>query len=280
MKKGTFLAERRSIMKKGVVLAVLLVLSFIVAGPASAHFGMVIPSEEVVVKEGDAELKELKVDLLFWHPAEEIGMELVKPTRFSVFAKDEETDLLDSLKPANTKGYQTWTTSYKVKKPGVYAFYMEPKPYWEPAEGIYIIHYTKTLVSAFGAAKKGWDVELGVKTEIVPVTNPFRVYARSDRTGFRKDNVFRGIVKLDGKPVPNAQVEIEYYNKNHENEVTEFMLTHTTADDKGEFAWSVTKAGWWGFAALNTSDTKLTHDGEGKEIELGAVLWIKYEDRK
>ena len=266
-------------MRKGMLWFAFLALSLFFAGTASAHFGMVIPEDEVVPSVGNTQLKELKVDLLFWHPAEDIGMELVKPTRFGVAFKDEETDLLDALKAVETKGYRTWTTSNKIKKPGVYAFFMEPRPYWEPAEGIYIIHYTKTLVSAFGG-EKGWDQELGLKTEIVPVTNPFHMYTCPDRKSFRKDNVFRGIVKLNGKPVPNAQVEIEYYNKNKESEVTEFMYTHTTADSNGEFAWAVTKAGWWGFAALNTSDTKLTHDGEGKEVELGAVLWVKFEDRK
>ena len=35
-------------------------------------------------------------------------------------------------------------------------FYMEPKPYWEPAEDCFIIHYTKTVVTAFGD-DEGWD---------------------------------------------------------------------------------------------------------------------------
>lgn len=52
---------------------------------------------------------------------------------------------------------------------------MEPKPYFEPAEDCYIIHYTKTVVSAFGL--EGWDRELGLKTEIVPLTRPFGLYA-------------------------------------------------------------------------------------------------------
>jgi cobalt/nickel transport protein len=32
-----------------------------------------------------------------------------------------------------------------------------------------------------------------------------------------------------------------------------------------------------GFAALNMSDEKLVQDGEKKDIELGAVLWVKFE---
>ena len=39
-------------------------------------------------------------------------------------------------------------------------------------------------------------------------------------------------------------------------------------------------AGWWGFAALNTSDEKKKHQGEDKDIELGAVLWVEFHDMK
>ena len=73
-------------------------------------------------------------------------------------------------------------------------FYMEPQPYWEPAEDTLIVHYTKTVVTAFGD-DEGWDEEIGLKAEIVPLSKPFGLYA---------GNVFQGIVKLNGKPVPFA----------------------------------------------------------------------------
>ena len=44
----------------------------------------------------------------------------------------------------------------------------DPQPYWEPAEDAFIIHYTKTVVTAFGD-DGGWDEEIGLKTEIVPL---------------------------------------------------------------------------------------------------------------
>ena len=52
------------------------------------------------------------------------------------------------------------------------------------------------------------------------------------------------------------------------------------ADGNGVFTYAVPKAGWWGFAALNTSDEKLKHDGEEKDIEIGAVIWVEFHDWK
>jgi cobalt/nickel transport protein len=251
-------------MMKRKLFGVCLLISIVfTAGSASAHFGMVIPSDQMVMQEDD---RNVKVDLLFWHPFEGIGMELVKPARFAVVANGEQKDLLESLKPVKTNGHQTLTAQYTIKRPGVYVFYMEPQPYWEPAEDCFIVHYTKTVVTAFGD-DEGWDEELGLKTEIVPLSKPFGLY-----TG----NVFQGIVKLDGNPVPHAEVEVEYYNESGQYTApTDYMVTQTIkADANGVFTYAAPKAGWWGFAALNTSD------GKEKDIELGAVIWVQFHDMK
>ena len=256
-------------MKRGAFLGCLLVLIFVAAGPALAHFGMVIPSDQMVMQDDS---RDVKVDLLFWHPFEGIGMDLVKPAKFAVVVNGKEQDLLSSLKSTKTKGRQTWAADYKITRPGVYVFYMEPQPYWEPAEDCYIVHYTKSVVTAFGD-DEGWDEEIGLKTEIVPLSKPFGLYA---------GNVFQGIVKLNGKPVPYAEVEVEYYNKDGKYTApTDYMVTQALkADGNGVFTYAAPVAGWWGFAALNTSDEKKKHEGEDKDIELGAVLWVKFHDMK
>lgn len=256
-------------MKKAAFFVLALVWALMTAGPASAHYGMVIPSDQMVMQ---GEETNINMNLMFWHPFEGHGMDLVKPAKFAVVINGKETNLLGALKSTKTKGHQTWTTSYKIQRPGVYVFYMEPQPYWEPAEDCFIIHYTKTVVTAFGD-DEGWDEEIGLKTEIVPLSKPYGLYA---------GNVFQGIVKLDGKPVPYAEVEVEYYNKDGEfGAPTDYMVTQTIkADGNGVFTYGAPKAGWWGFAALNTSDTTKKHDGVEKDIELGAVLWVKFHEMK
>ena len=75
------------------------------------------------------------------------------------------------------------------------------------------------------------------------------------------------------EPVPGADVEVELYNKDKKYEApNEYMVTQVVkADANGVFTYAVPFAGWWGFAALNTADEKLDHDGTPKNVELGAV---------
>ena len=256
-------------MKKTVFGLVMVLVLIGLCGRAFAHFGMVVPSDSMVMQ---GESKVVRVTLSFSHPFEGIGMELLKPKVFGVVAKGKKTDLLGALKKTKVMDHTAWETKYTIKRPGVYVFYMEPMPYWEPAEDCFIVHYTKTAVTAFGD-DEGWDEEIGLKTEIVPLSKPFGLYA---------GNVFQGIVKLDGKPVPYAEVEVEYYNEKGKSEApTDYMVTQTIkADRNGVFTYAVPRAGWWGFAALNTSDKKMKHKGQEKDIEIGAVILVKFHDWK
>ena len=252
-------------MKKFFIFIIMTIIASFSAGVALAHFGMLIPSDSMVMQNDN---RTINVILSFSHPFEGEGMELVKPNVFGVMANGEKADLLETLTKTKVMGHTAWETSYTIKRPGVYMFYMEPKPYWEPAEDCYIVHYTKTVVTAFGD-DEGWDQEIGLKTEIVPLSKPYGLY-----TG----NVFQGIVKMDGKPVPFGEVEVEYYNKERKAQApTDYMVTQTIkADANGVFTYSAPKAGWWGFAALNTSDKNI----KGKDVEIGAVLWVKFHDWK
>ncbi len=237
--------------------------------PAMAHFGMVIPSDTMVMQDDN---RDITVTLSFSHPMEMAGMELVKPKIFAVSANGKKQDLLGFLNPVKVMDHAAWTVQYAVKRPGTYVFHMEPQPYWEPAEDCFIVHLTKTVVTAFGD-DEGWDVELGLKTEIVPITKPFGLY---------KGNVFQGIVKMDGKPVPYAEVEVEYYNKEKTAHApTDYMVTQTIkADKNGLFTYATPASGWWGFAALNTADYTIAYDGREKDVEMGAVIWVYFHDWK
>ena len=252
-------------MKRLFMLIIMSIIIIFSAGSVMAHYGMLIPSDSMVMQNDN---RTVNLTLSFSHPFEGEGMELIKPAVFGVMANEKKANLLEKLQKTSVMGHTAWETSYTIKRPGVYMFYMEPKPYWEPAEDCYIVHYTKTVVTAFGD-DEGWDQEIGLKTEIVPLSKPYGLYA---------GNVFQGIVKLDGKPVPYCEVEVEYYNKDGKAQApTDYMVTQTIkADVNGVFTYAAPKAGWWGFAALNTSEEKI----KGKDVEIGAVLWVKFHDWK
>lgn len=246
------------------------ILTFIafmlVASPAFAHFGMVIPDSNVATQE----TRSTNLAISFSHPFEDVGMKLEKPKQFFVLANGKKIDLLPTLSTAKVMDKEAWKTAFRFKRPGVYQFIMEPTPYWEPEEDCFIIHYTKTYVAAFGS-EEDWDAPAGLPTEIIPLTRPYGLYAGSS---------FTGQVLSNGKPVANAEVEYELYNKDGFTAPTEHHVTMVTkTDSNGVFTVTCPKAGWWGFAALTTADYTLTApSGKEKPVELGAVTWIKFDN--
>ena len=259
---------------KKLLTLVSLTLIAITTSSAQAHFQMIIPADDMVKQ---SESRHLNLDLLFWHPFEGVGMNMDKPVKFGVLAKGKNQDLLPSLKAYKKKDrsggqFDAYKTKYSLKRPGDHVFYVEPKPYWEPAEESFIIHYTKVIVNAFGM-EEGWDEEVGLKTEIVPLTRPY---------GLWTNNVFQGVIKVKGKPVPYSEVEVEYYaEKSAITAPADPMITQVVkADKNGVFTYAMPKAGWWGFAALNEDDKTMKHNGKDYPIEIGAVLWVNTHDMK
>lgn len=236
---------------------------------AQAHFGMIIPDTNVA----SPAVKSATMQISFSHPFEMKGMDMEQPKAFFVMSEGNKTDLLPSLKPSAVMDHKAWQASYTFARPGVFIFGMEPTPYWEPEEDSFIIHYTKTVIGAFGD-ETGWDTPTGMKTEIMPFTRPFANYA---------GNSFTGQVLRDGKPLPFADVEVEYYNRDKKFAApTEYHVTQVVkADADGVFTYACPLSGWWGFAALSTADFKLkAPDATMKNVELGAVLWIYLDSWK
>lgn len=255
-------------MQRCLILCLCSMFFFSLANVSQAHFGVILPDKSMV-KQGDN--PDLQLILTFCHPFEQKGMSLAKPKSFGVKVEKEKTNLLQNLQETKIMGQQAWKTTYTLKRPGVYIFYFDPTPYWEPAENKYIIHQTKTYVAAFGA-EEGWDEEVGLKAEIVPLTRPFGIYA---------GNVFQGEVKFKGKPVPNADVEVEYWNADKKVTAPEdYFITQVVKTDKnGVFTFAPPHAGWWGFSALHEDKNAIKHtDGKKKDVEYGAVLWVQFTE--
>ncbi len=249
-------------MKKFATLGILSTLLCFPDGQAFAHFGMLIPDQHIIQQEK----KDTTLTLAFSHPFENIGMDLIQPRKFTVTANGTTTDLSSTLKETTFMEHKGWESLFNFNRPGVYQFVMEPTPYWEPAEDVSIIHYTKTIIPAFGD-DEGWNEPVGLPTEIVPLLRPFGNYA---------GNSFSGQVLIKGTPAPGAEVEVEFYNKgNTLHPRSDYHITQVIkADEDGIFTFTCPLAGWWGFAALSEAEYTLK-DPEGKEkgVELGAVLW-------
>jgi cobalt/nickel transport protein len=237
----------------------------LLASPASAHFQAIIPSADVLPDGGKVELQ-----LLFTHPmARGPIMNMARPKRVGVSVDGKITDLSATLQDLRVHDATGWTFTAELKEPGAVAYFVEPEPYWEPAERKYIIHYAKVIVDGF-ASGEGWTVPVGLPVEIEPLSRP---------TGLWTGNLFSGIVRAKGKPVPFAEIEVEWINDGSVTPPNDAFLTQVIrADQNGAFAYAMPRAGWWGFAALVDGPTTKGPDGKPAQTELGGLIWVKATD--
>jgi len=242
---------------------------------ASAHFQLIYNPEMLQPKSGMLALK-----MPFTHPGSNGHvMTMEKPEEFYVVKKGEKIDLMEKLteitwtSAENTN--KAWEAKVKQRGMGDYIYIMQPQPYYEESEDIYIQQLTKSIINV-GGLPTDWDAPLGLKAEILPLQAPYGVYA---------GGTFSGIVLSEGKPVPGAEIEVEYINYLPDMEKNAFdnegqyeypndfyQAISIRADNEGKFTFGVPKAGIWGFAALGVGpDT----EHEGKELSQDAVLWIQ-----
>jgi cobalt/nickel transport protein len=250
----------------GTALGTLLISLTLLAGSASAHFQQILPSNDVPTEGG-----RVTIDMTFTHPMENGPvMEMKKPKRVGALIDGKTIDLTGAIRPIKRQNATAWTLTHDLKEPGAAVFFIEPEPYWEKAEGKYIIHYAKVIVDGF-ASGKGWDEKAGLPVEIEPLVRP---------TGLWTGNLFRGIVRKNGEPVPFAEIEVEYVNDGSVKAPNDAFVTQVIkADAQGVFAYAMPRAGWWGFAALMDDDkTMKSPDGKDAKVELGGLIWVKATD--
>ena len=249
-------------MRSAILTALFLVLAL--SAPAHAHFGMTVPDKNLVTNDGS---KAVNLDIRFWHPMENQGMNMEKP-KLEGFFNGKKQDLSATLAPVTIEGKQAWKAEYQFKAPGVGIFATTPQPYWEASEKKFIQHLSKTCVGVLGS-DEGWDKPVGLKIEIVPMVKPFALYA---------GNVFTGKALFKGKPLANAHVEIEFFNKDGALKAPDEAYTTQVVktDPNGVFTYAAPWAGWWGFAALTDDDVKLKKDGKDMPVELGGIIWVYF----
>jgi len=238
----------------------------LIAAPASAHFLEVLPSADVLPEGGHVDLS-----LIFTHPFEGAPvMDMAPPAQVGVLKDGEIADLTGTIAPVPVGEAMSWSLGYDLAEPGAAIFFVTPEPYWEPAEGKYIVHHSKVIVDSY-ASGEGWDALVGLPVEIRPLTRPSGLWA---------GNIFSGVALAQGAPVPYAEIEVEWVNDGSVTAPNEAFVTQViTADANGTFSYAMPKAGWWGFAALVEGDQPMTSpEGEEVPVEQGGLIWVNVTD--
>lgn len=107
--------------------------------------------------------------------------------------------------------------------------------------------------------------------EIEPLVRPYGLW-----TG----NVFRGIVRKNGEPLPFAEVEVEWRNDGSVTPAADAFVTQVVkAGPDGVFSYAMPRAGWWGFAALVEADDPVPNPaGDMVPLEEGGLMWVNVRD--
>lgn len=267
-------------MRKTLVTICSLAALVALSVPALAHFQTIYTPEMARSQGGTVTLK-----MVFTHPFDAgHTMDMTEPVEFFMIHKGEKTDLMETLKPitfeGNTNTGKAYEATVKPRRLGDYVFGFMPGPYYEGEEDIYIQQATKMIMNN-GGLPTDWDASAGLPTEIMPLDKPYALW-----TG----NVFRGVVMSGGKPVPHAEIEVEFLNhppvegKNMfakkgfiEAPQESYAVQGIKADAHGQFVYGIPHAGWWGFCALGVGPNKTF---EGKELSQDAVIWVQAKDPK
>ena len=273
-------------MKKLLSFAAAGFLALSLASPASAHFMMMYTPEIAKKQSSDVDMR-----LIFTHPAEAgLVMDMGGIQEFYMVSqrgddKPKKVDLKEFVKEIQWKNPESTGPAFSAKIPratvrslGDYVFALVPGYYYEEGEGIYIQQITKLVLNA-GGIPSNWAEPLGLPAEIVPLAKPYALWA---------GNIFQGQVLSDGKPVPGAEIEVEYMGHTPdlatnsmpakgtvEYPQTAFVTQTIIADGQGYFTYGLPKAGWWGFAAMGVGPKK---EHKGKPLSQDAVLWVKAAD--
>jgi cobalt/nickel transport protein len=249
-----------------VRMLVLALVATLLPAAAPAHFLQLVPDQDVLPDGGTVTFA-----IRFSHPMDGGPvMDLAQPARVTLVSAEGARDLLGDLVATPVDGKGAFSLAVDRTAPGGAYVVVEPQPYWEPAEGKFIVHHTKTFVDSF-ASGEGWAEPVGLPVEIRPLVRP---------TGLWTGNVFRGVVLHRGEPVPFAEIEVEYLNDGHVTAPNDAFVTQVIlADAAGTFAYGLPRAGWWGFAALVEGPDRVTGpDGREAPVELGGLMWVRAVD--
>ncbi len=258
---------------------------------AHAHFQMLYPGESARSANSGA----LDFLVIFTHPFNgRPSMNMGPPRALYMLrqrggeGKVQKTDLLGQLakfdwmgaESAPVTAYRFSLPSEQVRSLGDYVFVLEPEPYLEGGEEKYIQQFTKTIVNV-GGLPGNWDRLVGLPAEIRPLSKPYANWT---------NGVFRGVVLGAGKPVPFAEVEVEFVNRKPDGvagvwsgdpqvRVPQPALGPMSirADATGAFTIGLPRAGWWGVAALDVGPVKKF---KGKKLSQDAVIWVQVTDIK
>jgi len=264
-------------MRRNTVTLFVLAGLTMAGGIAFGHFHTFWPD----TPNGYAQLGQEVVWQYFWgHPYELIVFDTPLPNVYAVPPSGERGTVKvkpEKMKDAHTgKIRKTYALSYTPESIGDTWIVLEGQPVLIEEEGEAVQDYVKQCLHVM--AEVGWDKRLGLPIEMVPLTRPY---------GLEEGFSFTARAYLDGKPLPDATVEIEKLNGFYVGEdalpTDQFgredvpMITRVAKTDvNGYVTYTLDEPGWW-MVSVSAESGQVDIGGEEYPRVLRGGLWVHVE---
>ncbi len=256
---------------KALILAVVYVL---LAGPAFAHFPILIPSEPFETFRPQAN-SPVTFMFAFGHPYEQEYVASEEPERvFAVLPTGQQVELNGNLSQGtytvDDLQADVWNITYTPEMTGDTILAVNSHPEIGLNNSMYQ-EYIKTVIPV--EEQDGWDNRTGQPLEIVPLTRPY---------GLEAGYVFTGRLMQGDEPVAGAEIQIEEFLQHVPNpsdlpnEAFITQIVKTSPD--GVFSYTLSDAAWWIIAAEVENLGTLERDGTTYNLSGLAALWLNVEE--
>jgi len=215
----------------------------------------------------------------FWgHPYEFIVFDAQRPDFYMVTPDGKKENV--TVQPAKIRDVESgkmrdaFTVGYTPEEIGDYWLVLEGPAIPIEEEGEAVQDYVKECLHVM--AERGWDRRIGLPIELVPLTRPYGLEA-----GF----AFKARAYLDGKPLPDATVEIEKFNGYHPAKLptdqfgmedVPMMTRVAKTDANGYVTYTLDEPGWW-MVSVSAESGKVSIGGKQYPRVLRGGLWVHVE---
>jgi cobalt/nickel transport protein len=253
-------------------------LTLCLCGLAHGHFHTLWPNSP----NGYGRLGEVITWQYFWgHPYEMILFDAQQPVCYVATPDGERLGIpptpTEMEDPLTGEMRRAFTFSHAPESIGDSWLVLEPPPYPIEEEGQAVQDYVKQCIHVM--AEVGWDAELGLPIELVPLTRPY---------GLEPGFAFTARAYLDGEPLPDAMVEIEKFNGFHVAaeavpkdqfglENVPMVTRKAKTDANGYVTCTLDEPGWW-MVAVSAEGSAVTIGKVQYPCVLRGCLWVHVEE--
>lgn len=238
------------------------------AGPAFGHYHMFFP-EKTSAGRGEP----VTVYYQWGHPFEHELFDAEPPAKLLVLTPDgRQTQLsIRAGKVLVPNGANVSATAYQFSYTpevrGDHVLIAVAAPVWMQEEREFLEDTARVVLHV--QAQTGWDNALSTGLEVVPLTRPY---------GLGPGTSFQAEVRLDGKPLPGALVEVELYQPARPQRLPpdEHVTRTAKTSAAGSAVLTLGEPGWWGITAVRDAGRR-RHGDDSYPVRQRSTLWVQVD---